>query len=208
MTSVPKSMFAVVRVGLIAVVLTACGLSTQYPIPSGFHDNADSRLGAATSRCSGPSSPITGAPADLTVTSFNRYGEYAADVRFLVQALDRLRRRSRSAHRVGPETEWAFSGRAYFEQSVICPASDHYQVFVWDYRQHSSSAGLDAVTSSTSSMRRAQRGRGPVHRERIPTLVGGSPGEYGSEQERGDHDIGQVHHVADPEDQRPTLQMT
>src|SRR5439155_23149993 len=35
MKPVPKSMFTVVRVGLIAVVLTACGLSTHYPIPSG-----------------------------------------------------------------------------------------------------------------------------------------------------------------------------
>src|SRR5881398_2375489 len=35
MRPVPKSMFTVVRVGLIAVVLTACWLSTHYPIPSG-----------------------------------------------------------------------------------------------------------------------------------------------------------------------------
>src|SRR5437762_11187783 len=85
MKPVPKSMFTVVRVGLIAVVLTACGLSTHYPIPSG----------PMTTLIPGwerhfmlewTVEPEHGGSRRVDGYIFNRYGEYAADVRLLVQA--------------------------------------------------------------------------------------------------------------------------
>src|SRR5437773_12252669 len=87
MKPVPKSMFTVVRVGLIAVVLTACGLSTHYPIPSG----------PMTTLIPGwerhfmiewTVEPEHGGSRRLDGYIFHRHGEYAADVRLLVQALD------------------------------------------------------------------------------------------------------------------------
>jgi hypothetical protein len=64
---------------------------------------------------------------------YSRYGEYAADMRLLVQALDA------SDRVVGQRVAWLPGGgvggfgRAYFDVRHL-PASDHYQVFVWDYR--------------------------------------------------------------------------
>src|SRR5438034_5452598 len=85
MKPVPKSMFTVVRVGLIAVVLTACGLSTHYPIPSG----------PMTTLIPGwerhfmlewPVEPEHGGSRRLAGYILNRYVEYAPDVRLLVKA--------------------------------------------------------------------------------------------------------------------------
>ena len=137
MTPVPKSIFAVVRVGLIAVVLTACGLSTQYPIPSG----------PMTTLIPGwerhftlqwTVEPGKDGSRRLDGYVFNRYGEYAADVRLLVQALDS------SGGVVDQRIVWGPSGvggfgRAYFDIRNL-PASDHYHVFVWDYRHIESAA--------------------------------------------------------------------
>jgi hypothetical protein len=63
---------------------------------------------------------------------YNRYGEYAADVRLLVQARDA------SDAVVDQRIVWVPAGvggfgRAYFDAGKL-PAADHYQVFVWDYR--------------------------------------------------------------------------
>src|SRR3989442_15928321 len=87
MKPVPKAVFAVVRVGLIAVVLTACGISTYYPIPSG----------PMTTLIPGwerhftlqwTVEPERGGSRRLDGYVFNQYGQYAARVRLLVRALD------------------------------------------------------------------------------------------------------------------------
>ncbi len=137
MKPVPKSMFTVVRVGLIAVVLTACGLSTHYPIPSG----------PMTTLIPGwerhfmlewTVEPEHGGSRRLDGYIFNRYGEYAADVRLLVQALDASGVVVDQRIVWGPTGVGGF-GRAYFDIHHL-PASDHYQVFVWDYRHIESAA--------------------------------------------------------------------
>src|SRR5438093_6873877 len=87
MKPVPKSMFTVVRVGLIAVVLTACGLTTHYPAPSG----------PMTTLIPGwerfftiqwTVEPEREGSRRLDGYVYHHYGEYAADLRLLVQSLD------------------------------------------------------------------------------------------------------------------------
>jgi len=118
-------------VGLIAIVLTGCGLATHYPVPSG----------SMTTLMPGWERFFT---LEWTVESehegsrlldgyiYNRYGEYATDIRLLVQSLDA------SGGVVDQRIVWAPAGaggfgRAYFDVRHL-PAADHYQVFVWDYR--------------------------------------------------------------------------
>src|SRR3989442_15154411 len=87
MKPVPRSMFTVVRVGLIAVVLTACGLSTHYPIPSG----PMTTLVPGWERhfmLEWAVEPEHGGSGRLDGYIFNRYGEYAADVRLLPPSVD------------------------------------------------------------------------------------------------------------------------
>jgi len=137
MKPVPKSMFTVVRVGLIAVVLTACGLSTHYPIPSG----PTTTLIPGWERhfmLEWTVEPEHGGSRRLDGYIFNRYGEYAADVRLLVQALDASGVVVDQRIVWGPTGVGGF-GRAYFDIRHL-PASDHYQVFVWDYRHIESAA--------------------------------------------------------------------
>jgi hypothetical protein len=63
---------------------------------------------------------------------FNRYGEYAADVRLLVQAVDASGKVVDQRVVWGPAGVGGF-GRAYFNVRNL-PAADHYLVSVWDYR--------------------------------------------------------------------------
>lgn len=127
----PKSIFAVVRVGLIAIVLTACGLTTHYPVPSG----------GMTTLIPGwerfftlqwTVEPEQGGARRLDGYVFNNYGQYAADVRLLVQAIDASGLVVDQRIVWGPPGVGGF-GRSYFDVRDL-PASDHYQVFVWDYR--------------------------------------------------------------------------
>jgi hypothetical protein len=126
-----KSITAVLRVGLIAVVLAGCGLTLEYPAPSGpmttlipgweryftLQWNAEPER-EGTRRVDG------------YVTS--TYGEFAADLRLLVQARDASD--AVVAARIVPvPTGVGGFGRAYFDVRHM-PAADHYQVFVWDYR--------------------------------------------------------------------------
>jgi hypothetical protein len=126
-----KGMSAVLRVGLIAVVLAGCGLTLEYPAPSGpmttlipgweryftLQWNAEPER-EGTRRVDG------------YVTS--TYGEYAADLRLLVQARDASD--AVVAARIVPVlTGVGGFGHAYFDVRHM-PAADHYQVFVWDYR--------------------------------------------------------------------------
>jgi len=121
---------AAVRVGLIAIVLTACGLTTHYPAPSG----------PMTTLIPGwerfftiqwTVEPEREGSRRLDGYVYHHYGEYAADLRLLVQALDA------SGGVVDQRIIWVPGGvggfgRAYFDVRHL-PASAHYQVFVWDY---------------------------------------------------------------------------
>jgi hypothetical protein len=126
-----KSITAVLRVGLIVVALAGCGLTLEYPAPSGpmttlipgweryftLQWNAEPER-EGTRRVDG------------YVTS--TYGEFAADLRLLVQARDASD--AVVAARIVPvPTGVGGFGRAYFDVRHM-PAADHYQVFVWDYR--------------------------------------------------------------------------
>jgi len=126
-----KSITAVLRVGLIVVALAGCGLTLEYPAPSGpmttlipgweryftLQWNAEPER-EGTRRVDG------------YVTS--TYGEFAADLRLLVQARDGSD--AVVAARIVPvPTGVGGFGRAYFDVRHM-PAADHYQVFVWDYR--------------------------------------------------------------------------
>ena len=139
MRPVPTSISAVVRVVLLAVSLTACGLTSHYPVPSG----------GMTTLIPGwerfftlqwTVEPEPGGSRRLDGYVYNNYGQYAADVRLLVQAIDA------SGVVVDQRVVWGPTGvggfgRSYFTASNL-PASDHYQVFVWDYRLIESAARM------------------------------------------------------------------
>jgi|ERR671931_14642 hypothetical protein len=122
---------AAVRVALMATVLTACGLTTYYPAPAG----------SVTTLMPGwerfftlewSAEPEREGSRRLDGYIVNGYGEYATDIRLLVQSLDA------SGNVVDQRIVWVPAGaggfgRAYFDVRHL-PASDHYQVFVWDYR--------------------------------------------------------------------------
>ena len=127
-----RSISAVVRVGLVAVVLAGCAAVTmEYPKP----------YGSMTTLIPGweryftlqwTAEPEHRGSRRLDGYVYSRYGEYAADVRLLVQARDA------SDAIVDQRIVWIPAGvggfgRAYFDAGHLPPA-DHYQVFVWDYR--------------------------------------------------------------------------
>jgi len=127
-----KSISTVVRVGLVAVVLAGCaGFTMEYPKPHG----SETTLMPGWERyfaLQWTAEPERGASRRLDGYVVNRYGEYAADLRLLVQALDA------SGAVVDQRIVWVSSGvggfgRTYFDVRSL-PAADHYQVFVWDYR--------------------------------------------------------------------------
>ena len=122
---------ATARVGAIVMILTGCGLTAHYPVPSGSMTtlmpgweqffSLEWTVGAERE-----------GSRQLDGYILNRYGEYATDIRLLVQSLDA------SGHVLDQRIVWVPAGaggfgRAYFDVRHL-PASDHYQVFVWDYR--------------------------------------------------------------------------
>jgi hypothetical protein len=116
---------------LMAGVLTGCGLATHYPVPQG----------ALTTMIPGwerfftidwTAEPAHGDSRSLDGYVYNQYGNYAADMRLLVQTLDA------SGNVVDQRVVWGPTGvggfgRAYFNAPHV-PVSDHYRVSVWDYR--------------------------------------------------------------------------
>jgi hypothetical protein len=127
-----QRMSVVVRAGVLAVVLAACGLTTtSYPIDS----TATTTLIPGWERyftVEWTAGPNRGGVRRLDGYVYNRYGEYAFDVRLLVQALDSSGKVVSQRVAWGPTGVGGF-GRAYFDVGNL-PAADHYQVFVWDYR--------------------------------------------------------------------------
>jgi hypothetical protein len=124
-------MSAALRVGLIVVAVGGCGLSMEYPAPSGPMTTLMpgwERYFAVqwTAEPEGDGSRRV----DGYVTSL--YGEYAADMRILVQARDASDAIVMQRIVSIPAGVGGF-GRAYFDVRHM-PVADHYQVFVWDYR--------------------------------------------------------------------------
>jgi hypothetical protein len=116
---------------LAAGVLTGCAVTT--------HDPATTA--SMTSMIPGwerfftldwTAEPAQGRFRTLDGYVYNRYGEYAADMRLLVQTLDASGNVVDQRVVWGPVGVGGF-GRAYFTAPQV-PVSDHYRVSVWDYR--------------------------------------------------------------------------
>lgn len=130
MTTRSRSIIAAARLGLTAIVMTACGTSSSYLSPTG--SNITLMAGweqhftlewAAESE--------SGDARRVSSYDCNRNGECTLTVRLLAQALDPARAV------VGQRIEWVPGGvngfgRAYFEVAHL-PAADKYRVTVWDY---------------------------------------------------------------------------
>ena len=127
-----KSVSAVLRVGLIVVALAGCGLALDYPAPP---------TGSMVTLMPGweryfslqwTAGPEREGSRRLDGYVVSHYGDYAADLRLLVQSRDASD--AVVAQRIVPVTTGVGGfGRAYFDIRNL-PAADHYQVFVWDYR--------------------------------------------------------------------------
>ena len=126
-----RAFAAAARVAVVALVVTACGVTT--------YDAASTA--SLTTLIPGweryfavewTAAPEPGGLRRLDGYVFNRYGEYAADVRLLVQALDASGAVVDQRVVWGPTGVGGF-GRAYFNARHL-PAADHYRVSVWDYR--------------------------------------------------------------------------
>jgi hypothetical protein len=118
-------------VALAAGVLAGCGLATHYPAPTG----------SLTTMIPGwerffsidwTAGPAQGGFRTIDGYVYNRYGNYAADMRLLVQTLDA------SGNVVDQRVVWGPTGvggfgRAYFYAPHM-PVADQYRVSVWDYR--------------------------------------------------------------------------
>jgi len=130
MTTGFRSILTVARLGLIAVLVTACGTISSSLSPST----------STTTLMAGWEHHFT---LQWTVESnhngarqldgyvYNTHGENAQSVRLLGQALDP------SGTIVGQRIVWVPEGvggfgRTYFEIPDL-PAADHYRVSVWDY---------------------------------------------------------------------------
>ena len=133
MSSVPRLLLAVARLGSLVVVVTACGTGSSYLIPSGSTTTLMAgweyrfKLEWSVENEPGNTRRIRG-----YINS--QYGERAVHVRVLGQALDG------SGAVVGQRIAFVPSGvggfgRAYFEIPQLPPA-DHYRVSIWDYDVH------------------------------------------------------------------------
>lgn len=120
-----------VVLALVAGALTGCGLATQYPAPQGSMTTLIPGWERFFS-IDWTAEPARGDSRALDGYVYNRYGNYAADMRLLVQTLDA------SGNVVDQRVVWGPTGvggfgRASFYAPAV-PVSDHYRVSVWDYR--------------------------------------------------------------------------
>jgi hypothetical protein len=122
---------AAARAAVVALVVTACAAATHEAAPTsslttlipGWERYFSVEWTAA---------PEPGGQRRLDGYVYNRYGEYAADVRLLIQALDASGAVVDQRVVWGPPGVGGF-GRAYFDVRHL-PAADHYRVSVWDFR--------------------------------------------------------------------------
>ncbi len=130
MTTRPRWILAVARLGLIAVAVTACGTTSSYLTPS----VSTTTLMAGWERhftLDWTVEPEQGETRRLRGYIYNHHGEYADSVRVLARVLDP------SGAVVGQRIAWVPGGvggfgRAYFEVPHLPPA-DTYRLTVWDY---------------------------------------------------------------------------
>jgi hypothetical protein len=126
-----RTLAAAARVAVVALVVTACAAMT--------HDAAPTA--SLTTMIPGweryfaiewTAVPEPGGLRRLDGYVFNRYGEYAADVRLLIQGLDTSGAVMDQRVVWGPTGVGGF-GRSYFDVRHL-PAADQYRVSVWDFR--------------------------------------------------------------------------
>ena|SRR5438309_1622091 len=87
MITLPRSIFAAVRLGLIAVVMTGCGTSSSYLAPTG----SNTTLMAGWEQhfaLEWTAAPEQGGAQQVTGYIYSRHGEHAMNIRLLAQALD------------------------------------------------------------------------------------------------------------------------
>jgi hypothetical protein len=131
MMRLTRTFGAVARVAMAALVVTACATATHEAAPTaslttlipGWERYFEVDWTAA---------PEPGGLRRLDGYVYNRYGEYAADVRLLIQALDASGAIVDQRVVWGPTGVGGF-GRAYFDVRHL-PEADHYRVSVWDFR--------------------------------------------------------------------------
>jgi hypothetical protein len=131
MMCLTRTLAAAARVAVVALVVTACAAMT--------HDAAPTA--SLTTMIPGweryfaiewTAVPEPGGLRRLDGYVFNRYGEYAADVRLLIQGLDTSGAVVDQRVVWGPTGVGGF-GRSYFDVRHL-PAADQYRVSVWDFR--------------------------------------------------------------------------
>ena len=121
---------ALVRFGLVALAVAACGTTGAYLSPSGTSTTLVAgweyrfSLDWTVESEPGPTRRVRGYIS-------SHYGESAEPVRILAQALDA------SGAIIGQRIEWVVGGvngfqRAYFQVAQLPPAAA-YRVSVWDY---------------------------------------------------------------------------
>ena len=131
----PRSLLRLMRLGLIAATLTACGTASSYLTPSG----STTTLMAGWERhfaIDWTVEPEQDGGRRIRGYVTSKYGEYAEPLRLLAQALDP------SGGVIGQRIVWVPGGvngfqRAYFEVPHMPPAAQ-YRVSVWDYSLHQS----------------------------------------------------------------------
>jgi len=131
----PRSILAAARLGLIAVLMTACGTSSSYLAATG----SNTTLMAGWEQhfaLEWTAAPEPRGDQQVTGYIYSRHGEHAMKIRLLAQALDP------AGTVVGQRIEWLPGGvngfgRAYFAVAHL-PAANSYRVTVWDYTWHQS----------------------------------------------------------------------
>jgi hypothetical protein len=127
-----------VRLGLLAVVMTACSTSSSYLSPTG----SNTTLMAGWEQhfaLEWATTPAQGSAQQVTGYVYNLHGEHAMKVRVLAQALDQ------QGAVVGQRIEWVPGGvngfgRTYFVVAQL-PSATAYRVTIWDYTWHQTDGG-------------------------------------------------------------------
>jgi hypothetical protein len=114
----------------LAVVVTGCGLPSDYPEPSG--DITTLMPGwERFFNIKWNAEPEHDGKRDIDGYVYSTYGEYAKEMRLLVQARDT------SSNVIDERIVWVPAGvggfgRTYFDAGKLA-AADHYTLSVWDY---------------------------------------------------------------------------
>jgi hypothetical protein len=138
MTTKCRPIASAVRLGLIAVVMTACSTNSTYLSPTG----SNTTLMAGWEQhfdLQWTVTPAEGNAQQVTGYVYNRHGEHAMKMRVLAQALDP------GGAVVGQRIEWVPGGvngfgRTYFVVANL-PTANSYSVTVWDYTWHQTDGG-------------------------------------------------------------------